>query len=380
MTADEGVQRLVDDLAAVFERVNRPLTFDGDLLVAWAQCASDSPPIQNTEPGNPFLSALRPVVDAWRTTRAWRALASHLRKRSLVDEYRMDPHLMAADTADLGPFDWRHPQAHALYWLRSGERAITGNANDDQPDACRYILRQLEVMINLSQEGRVEFGFDSRPGYLPEHRWLASIVEEFDRLYATCATSADDDPMSIHGGAPDRFWTAVVRSWFVLGEYEYARELFHRSAHRFLPRPIAFEDFVRRSVVRRYDRDLALGDIVTSLRYAFIEGLGNNRPELVERNLQFARDILEQAGRGYITPPYDKPEEAVEAVFSDVMSDRTIALELRASIWRRADRSFRWLCTGSYERLQPVLEFELESTPAGRITTIDEVLPPPAED
>ena len=51
---------------------------------------------------------------------AWDTLLAHVRKRVLLDDYNMDPKLMYEYTRDYGPIDWRHAQAHALYWSLKG--------------------------------------------------------------------------------------------------------------------------------------------------------------------------------------------------------------------------------------------------------------------
>ena len=60
----------------------------------------------------------------WRARRAsdpgaaaWTLM---LRSRALREEYKMDAHAMARVDADFGPFDWRTPDAHAVYWAVQG--------------------------------------------------------------------------------------------------------------------------------------------------------------------------------------------------------------------------------------------------------------------
>ena len=48
------------------------------------------------------------------------AVLNHLRLRILTDHYRMRPDRMQQLEAEIGPVDWRLPQAHAAYWAWSG--------------------------------------------------------------------------------------------------------------------------------------------------------------------------------------------------------------------------------------------------------------------
>ncbi|MBP7275461.1 MAG: hypothetical protein KBA51_04580 [Kiritimatiellae bacterium] len=43
-----------------------------------------------------------------------------LRARALHTQYRLDPRAMAEVDAEYGPFDWRTPDAHAVYWAAQG--------------------------------------------------------------------------------------------------------------------------------------------------------------------------------------------------------------------------------------------------------------------
>lgn len=48
------------------------------------------------------------------------ALFNHVRLRVLIDRYRMIPGRMQQVEAEIGPVDWRLPQAHAAYWAWNG--------------------------------------------------------------------------------------------------------------------------------------------------------------------------------------------------------------------------------------------------------------------
>jgi hypothetical protein len=47
-------------------------------------------------------------------------LLNHIRLRMLVDRYRLIPVRMRQIEAEVGPVDWRLPQAHAIYWAWNG--------------------------------------------------------------------------------------------------------------------------------------------------------------------------------------------------------------------------------------------------------------------
>ncbi len=60
---------------------------------------------------------------------ARKAFVGFVRAKVLREQYHMDPLLMVELTRELGPIDWRHASAHAIYWAAQGELRIeTGEA------------------------------------------------------------------------------------------------------------------------------------------------------------------------------------------------------------------------------------------------------------
>ena len=55
----------------------------------------------------------------------WTAL-NETTARRMKDEYNMDPAVAARIDAELGPLDWRLPQAHAIYWATRGRDYARG--------------------------------------------------------------------------------------------------------------------------------------------------------------------------------------------------------------------------------------------------------------
>ncbi len=64
--------------------------------------------------------ALMPIHADPQFAKAWPVLIAHVRKRLLVDTYRMEPERMIRYTEKYGPIDWRTPSAHSLYWAARG--------------------------------------------------------------------------------------------------------------------------------------------------------------------------------------------------------------------------------------------------------------------
>ncbi len=93
---------------------------------------------------------------------AWDELIRHARKRVLIDEYNMQPHIMARFTRQWGPIDWRHPAAHTLYWgalgVERGEQRYTEETKGlfDFVNSNRVVM---QAMQELYRGGDVYFNY-----------------------------------------------------------------------------------------------------------------------------------------------------------------------------------------------------------------------------
>lgn len=79
---------------------------------AWAREMTDL--IGGASPDYDALLAARPGTPAFETA------------RRLRDIYKLDPARMRQLDGEYGPFDWRLPQAHAVYWAAQGRRYARG--------------------------------------------------------------------------------------------------------------------------------------------------------------------------------------------------------------------------------------------------------------
>jgi hypothetical protein len=91
---------------------------------------------------------------------AVRTLLNHLRKRTLIDVYNMEPERMARFTRRFGPMDWRHAAAHAAYWSARGveesQLRIT-DANRDDFDFVNTDRITLQAVQDLWRSGELYF-------------------------------------------------------------------------------------------------------------------------------------------------------------------------------------------------------------------------------
>ena len=124
------VKGLIEELTAEFTPFDKKFRFklDKEFLInlgKWmAVKSSPYAKILNLEKKfkstDPIFVAFDRVLSKPNQQEALNALIPYLRKRILIDDYNMNPSLMADYIRDYGPLDWRHPQAHAFYWSRLG--------------------------------------------------------------------------------------------------------------------------------------------------------------------------------------------------------------------------------------------------------------------
>ena len=161
---------------------------------------------------------------------AWETLLAHVRKRVLLDEFNMDPQLMYEFTRDLGPIDWRHPQAHALYWARKGTLMAEHRMRpDDIYNLINNDRMQIQALQGLARSGRIHFDpfAQSIPGRFPEPRFIETIDGMFDDLYTKYydARGAGGETFIVF---ITNFLSSSIREWYRQGEIEKAQALMDR--------------------------------------------------------------------------------------------------------------------------------------------------------
>lgn len=335
----------------------------------------------------------------------WVTLLSHVRKRVLIDDYNMDPNLMYRYTRDLGPIDWRHGQAHALYWSRRGtEIAEARVLNED--DIYKVINNDrinVQAMQDLARYGRISFDpfSNEMPSRFPEPRWINTIEEEFHRLY----TKHFDTRGA--GGETfitflQNFMSSAIREWYRAGETAKAQQLMDMLDNLFgsgqsvaVGRNPRFSQdldvFVREEVRDQYQFQphLAPSDVAASLRYGLRVGIGQNRPEVWEQAITFARqvtdffkgndyyDYVNKFGRGRMSEIIGALETSAETAFLQLMTDTSIPLEERLTVWRQIEQHEPLLRLRIYDWIRPSIEQQYQANPLSQRFTLSQVFPAP---
>lgn len=174
---------------------------------------------------------------------AFDAYVDYLRKRVLQDDYNMDPALMfdlqfsdgQADDIAVGPVDWRHPGAHALYWGWLGAREAVAREDKTGVSMVNIYRGMIHAIQLLAHEGSVSF--DPLSGrevyYGPNFRY----IEAYNQAVAAAREAVSEEgvrgrPTSYDAGHENFLLYSVLQFWTAGDKaaankyYQLARELY----------------------------------------------------------------------------------------------------------------------------------------------------------
>jgi hypothetical protein len=312
------------------------------------------------------------------------AVVAFLRKRVLLDSYNMDPQLMYEFTRDTGPLDWRHPQAHALYWARRGTLLGEGRVTDEL-DVARIVnndRNQIQAMHNLSRSGLV--GFDPFSGdnvtRLSDPRWIKAIDRYFTDLYTKHYDTRGAGGETFMDGHKN-FMTDAVRQLYRVGDIAGAQEILDRldklyGSGAIIPNSdysLPLEQFVQRVTYGEYEMqpEVARSDVYAVLQRGFREGLLLDNEDVLKEALDFARDLtrffrevryndfVNKFGEGRMKDLIGQLDESIPAVLTSVLQDTSQPLLDRLVIFRKAPEDLRAMV---YDRVKPQLESEYRAS------------------
>ena len=348
---------------------------------------------------DPVYAAMDKILGNPENEPAIAKLLAFLRKKVLLDEYNMDPQLMYEYTRDIGPLDWRHPQAHALYWARRGtEYGEDRYRNED--DIYKIINNDrifIQAMQFLARTGMMSvdpFSNDN-PGRLADNRWIKVLDDYFISLY--------DKHYETRGGGGDtftnfheNFMSSAIRTLFRSGDIPQAQAMLDRLDSLYgtgglIPNTkyaVPLDVFVQQETYGTYlDQPwAAYGDVQAALIRGYREGLLGGRPEILEDAIRFARDLtiyfkesdahdyVNKFGEARMTALVSDLKKSIQDVFLLVLTDNTLPLVDRLTIYNRAPVDQQRIV---FDYASPALEAEFESSPLAQRISFDSVFPEP---
>jgi hypothetical protein len=408
---DPDVAKLVDD---VRERVAKAapearLALDRDFLMTlgrWNAVRSSAGYArvfgmhEQLRRRDPSYAAIDDVLSDPARRKAIVELVAWLRKRVLLDAYNMDPRVMARFTREFGPFDWRHPQAHAFYWSKLGSE-IGADRYRNVEDVYRILnddRTSIQAMQALAHSGlmRVDPFSSDNPARLYDTRWISSVGRYFRELYRK--------HFGTRGGGPDtfvdfyeNFMANAVRELYHSGEVEEAQKLLDEldelcGRGGLIPNnryEAPVDVFVRNSTFGEYEMvpDVARTDVAAILRRGFIEGYLLGKKKVLDEALAFARDLTEyfrtnkytdfrtRMGDGRLADMIASLERSVEDVLNGIMRDPSIPFVERLTLYNRLPEDQRAMV---YDDSKAQVEADFAASPlAGAGAKLDALFPEP---
>ncbi|HZW08082.1 MAG TPA: hypothetical protein VFF65_13245 [Phycisphaerales bacterium] len=337
---------------------------------------------------------------------AWNPLLGHLRKRTIVDTYRMEPDRMLRYTRKYGPLDWRHPASHAVYWAARGveqglNRVQTQNRSDfDFINTDRMVLHAVQ---ELYRTGLVQYDI-LLPEYFaqfPSVDFIDSydsiidelIARENEQMAETKGVKMEDRAFRFYSEGYENFLGDAIVMLFRRQQLDRAKAFQMKMANfkgrnrndigRERIRNLPLADYV---VEVLHDRtstpNVALQEVYSSLQAAYVFGLLAGNEEVFNKNYEYAARFH----KAYYDEQFrktnvdrDKPRMGVidvdfPTVAGQVLfqTTRLLGPDSGSLIYRRAPEPARLVAYAMYDDLIP------RDEQGRRVQTrLDDVFPPP---
>lgn len=322
----------------------------------------------------------------------------HLQRRILEDRYRMRPAAMLAAMEKYGPLDWRHPDAHAIYWSEEGLGISQQLVRRDDVNELMYLRGRLQQLIELMRSGRVDYDAASgRIDLLPDPRFARAYERAVAEAFAMVeggqgVSAAEFGPAETEDllDGYEKFLNLATALAFLYGDeaeaaryFSLLRELAERRGTADDP---LYADTLENFVAMRFAGivQVNLADLRQFLdamiKRAIGEGLAKGDLRVFNRYVRLAYSVYDR--RYAVSRPDEKHVLAeskllpfpkiVENSFANVMRQAGDSVLVKARIWSWAPETLR---RATHGELAATLRAEAEA--AG--LDPDRAFPVPAE-
>ncbi|MEM1166087.1 MAG: hypothetical protein AAGI30_07325 [Planctomycetota bacterium] len=308
----EGITSEVEALIGLIrEEVGLPLDLSLLRVIAYIDATAGLPPdfelperLGDTRM-NDRLREFR-LDSSWE--RAWDRLLPFIRRQVLVERYRMEPGRMLRYTREIGPLDWRHCGAHAIYWSRRGvEVGLTRQSltNFNTVNTDRNTIHSVQ---QLFRDGTIFYDllYDEHYATMSlnwAHVYSDIVDELIERNNTTQGTR--DRAYNLFSAGHENFLKDVVRVYYRLGDrvqaqYYYDKLVQWEGLNLNNPmklRPggeytLPLDEFVRKQLRDRLQTPhVVSSEINAALEYAFLRGVLGNDPEVFASQISWAHQI-----------------------------------------------------------------------------------------
>jgi hypothetical protein len=239
-------------------------------------------------------------------------------------------------------------------------------------------------MQDLARYGRITFDpFSSElPSRFPDPRWIDTIdglfASFYEKHYETRGAGGETFIAFL-----ENFMSSAIREAYRSGEIDRAQRMLDSLNERFgtgasvagNPKfALPLDVFVKKEVYDEYafQPHLAPSEAVAALRYGFRVGVGRNQPEIYRQALSFVDDVIAyfkgneyydfetKFGTGRMRDLIGTLERTKEIAFLQLMTDPTIQLQEKATLWSQIDKYDPELRLKVYDRMAPLLQRQFD--------------------
>lgn len=294
---------------------------------------------------------------------AWPRLLAFVRRQVLLNDYNMQPDRMLRYTQKYGPLDWRHPASHSLYWAVTGvEENLQrlGTTQFDTLNTDRIVMHSIQELFRF---GQIQFDLLTNEYFaLTNFDWVDAYGNVLEEVIPRggLATDTKERTFTLYGAGYENFLKDVFRTYWNRGDIASARRIHERLARweglnvndpqlrEDLSLPL--EEFANTIIRDRISTPhVAVGEIEGALIEAFLRGLGQNRPDIFKREIEYAQRVR----NGYLEAQSIVTNTDPEAVRMQQYVQRTFA-DIAASVLSRllAGGGFGQFNLGPYQASQ----------------------------
>ena len=314
----------------------------------------------------------RPLVTALQEDERLRAavlerIIPFLRKKVLVERYRMDPRLMLEMMKTYGPLDWAHPHAQGFYWSERGIAVARQSGQRGRINELNLIRTRLGNLQHLMRSGRIEFDpLENRVDILPDPRFIDAyergMREAVGRIESDEGLSAAEFGRAavadLLGGYESFLQQATVFA-YLYGDERQAMACYDklRQIAREAGRPDdgmeggGLAGFLGRKLAEVMDIDISnLRQFLDAMiQRGVLDGLAKGRIDTFNRFVAIAHAAYDRRYAGsaegaiHVNPEARLPPfpELVATSFENVMRQGATPLLVRARIWAWAPDTLR---------------------------------------
>ncbi len=307
-------------------------------------------------------------------------LLAFLRRRVLIETYRMDPAVMVEVMELFGPLDWRHPAAQAAYFNHLGVKAVDARRVRGTTDFINVYRARIHTIQDLAHTGKVSF--DPRmadpPDLLPDSRFIEMYERALDNAlaYMKKVNSKPGTINSFEGGHENFLLKYIVDAYMTGGEdeaqqlYDKVRRLYGHKPHNVERYKMALHELVFDEFKDIDDLPYFVQSFCRNMIFRAIHmGLGSNRPEWFENSIRSAQVMFDHFHEGKSVNPgagrdrqdlADNFGQLLTMSYLDYMSRPRYSITRRARVWQNTPLDLR---QRTYDRLYRIFVRQFRDTP-----------------